>query len=132
MISPLLSFLALALLLIATALPARAQGDVTKGQQVFNKCKICHEIGDGAKPRVGPPLNNIFGRTAGTMEGFSYSTPMKKAGEEGLVWTEEQMSDYLENPRQAVPGTKMIFPGLKKDSDRDNVIAYLKRFSTPQ
>ncbi len=132
MMSPLLSFLAFAVILIATALPARAQGDAVKGEQVFNKCKICHEIGDGAKPRVGPPLTNLIGRTAGTLEGFSYSAPMKKAGEGGLVWTEQELSIYLENPRKIVPGTKMIFPGLKTDGERENVIAYLKQFSPPQ
>lgn len=120
---------AVVLFVIAAALPAHAEGDPEKGEAVFNKCKICHAVGEGAKRKIGPPLNDIIGATVGAQEDFSYSSAMKAMGEEGLVWDEETLSEYLLNPRKAVPGTKMVFPGLKKDSDRENVIAYLKQFS---
>jgi cytochrome c len=120
---------AVVLFVTAAALPAHAEGDPERGEAVFNKCKICHAVGEGAKRKIGPPLNDIIGATAGTQEDFSYSSAMKAKGEDGLVWSEETLSEYLLNPRKAVPGTKMVFPGLKKDSDRENVIAYLKQFS---
>lgn len=118
----------------AIAGPAHAQeaGDPEKGESVFRKCKACHMVGEGAKARIGPPLNDIIGATAGAQEGYSYSPAMKKAGEDGLVWSEETLFEYLENPREMVPGSKMIFPGLKKETDRRNVIAYLKQFSDTQ
>ncbi|PJK27639.1 cytochrome c family protein [Minwuia thermotolerans] len=119
---------ALAALLLAAG-PALAEGDPAAGEKVYKKCKVCHMVGEGAKNRVGPPLNDIIGRQAGTLGGFNYSPAMKKAGEEGLVWTEEAMAEYLEAPRKYVKGTKMAFPGLKKEQEIADVIAYLKQFS---
>ena len=105
---------------------AYAEGDAAKGEAVFKQCKVCHAVGAGAKPGVGPVQNAVVGSKAGTRAGYNYSPGMKEAGEKGLVWTEENLDKYLENPRAMVPGTKMIFPGLKKPEDRANVIAYLK------
>ena len=109
--------------------PAYAEGDAEKGKKVFNKCKVCHMVGENAKKRVGPPLNDIIGAKAGAQEGYKYSKAMEKAGEDGLVWDDEKLDTYLKKPRDVVPKTKMAFPGLKKDDDRANVIAYLKTFS---
>ena len=108
---------------------AQAEGDAAKGKKVFNKCKICHMVGEGAKKRIGPALNNIIGAKAGAQEGFKYSKAMVAAGAGGLVWSDEKIGEYLEKPRKLVPKTKMAFPGLKKETDRANVIAYLKTFS---
>jgi cytochrome c2 len=108
---------------------AQADGDAKKGEKVFRKCKACHMIGENAKKRVGPPLNNIIGAKAGSQEGFKYSKAMTEKGEGGLTWTEETLDSYLEKPKDVVPGTKMAFPGLKKEDDREDVIAYLKTFS---
>lgn len=108
---------------------AQAEGDAKAGEKVFRKCKACHMVGEKAKKRVGPPLNNIVGAKAGAQEGFRYSKAMKEKGEGGLTWTEETLDSYLKKPRKVVPGTKMAFPGLKKDDDRADVIAYLKTFS---
>lgn len=119
---------ALAALVLAAG-PALAEGDPAAGEKVYNKCKICHMVGEGAKNRVGPPLNGIMGQQAGTIAGFNYSPAMKKAGEEGLVWTEAAMAAYLENPRKYLKGTRMAFPGLKKEQEIADVIAYLKQFS---
>ena len=115
---------------LATALvwsaSASAAGDPAHGEQVFKQCKVCHAVGPGAKAGVGPEQNNLIGSKAGSRPGYNYSPAMKKAGEDGLVWTEENVSKYLENPKALVPGTKMIFPGLKNPKDREDVIAYLK------
>lgn len=105
---------------------AFAEGDAAKGEAVFKQCKVCHAVGPGAKSGVGPAQNAVVGSKAGSREGYNYSPAMKEAGEKGLVWNEENLDKYLENPRAMVPGTKMIFPGLKKPEDRANVIAYLK------
>ena len=99
--------------------------DAALGEKVFIKCKACHQIGEGAKNAVGPVLNGIIGRKAGTYPDYSYSDPNKNSG---LTWDEATLTEYLKNPRVKVPGTKMIFPGLPKDEDISNVIAYLKQF----
>lgn len=103
-------------------------GDPANGEKVFRKCKACHQVGEGAKPKTGPVLNGVIGRTAGTTEGFKYSKAMIGAGEEGLVWTVEKLDEYLTNPRQFVKGNRMSFAGLKRDKDRADVIAYLATF----
>ncbi|TDQ66852.1 cytochrome c [Maritalea mobilis] len=114
--------------LLALSAPAFADGDADKGENVFKKCKACHMVGEDAKNRVGPALNNIFGAVAGSHD-FKYSDAMIAKGEEGLVWTAETLDAYLENPRAYIKGTKMSFAGLKKEKDRENVIAYLMQFS---
>jgi cytochrome c2 len=103
--------------------------DAAAGEKVFNKCKACHMVGENAKKRVGPPLNNIIGAKAGAQEDYNYSKSIVEKGEGGLVWGEATLDAYLENPKEVVPGGKMAFPGLKKEEDRANVIAYLKTFS---
>jgi cytochrome c2 len=116
----------------ATALGA--DGDAELGEKVFRKCKACHEIGKDAKAKVGPALNGIIGIPAGTQESFEgkYSNAMIEAGENGLIWSEETLDTYLEKPKDLVDGTKMSFPGLKKEQDRSNVIAYLKQFDSDE
>lgn len=108
---------------------ASAQGDVAEGEKVFRKCMACHTVEENGPSRVGPNLHGVVGRTTATMENYAYSDAMKKMGEEGHVWTAEELDTYLENPREAVPGTKMAFVGLKKPEDRANVIAYLQSLS---
>jgi cytochrome c len=107
--------------------PVLAQ-DAANGEDVFKKCRTCHQVGDSAKNSVGPILNGIIGRPAGTMAGFSYSPANKEAGSKGLVWSEENLFKYLENPTVFMPKTKMIFPGIKDEQDRKDLIAYLKKF----
>ena len=106
-----------------------AEPDVEKGKKVFRKCKACHEV-EKEKNKVGPHLINLFGRKAGVLEGYKFSKAMKAKGEdEGLVWNDETLDGYLTKPKKYVKGTKMAFPGLKKEKDRVNIIAYLKTFS---
>ena len=121
------AFATVGFLLVAVT-PVAAQ-NADNGEQVFKKCRACHQIGDGAKNTVGPQLNNIVGRQAGSVEGFNYSQANKEAGSSGLVWTEEKLSEYLENPRGFMPKNKMAFAGLKDEADRKDVIAHLKKFS---
>jgi len=102
---------------------------VEEGAEVFKKCRACHDVGPEAKNKVGPLLNGIIGRPAGTIDGFNYSDANKQAGAKGLVWTEDVMFKYLEGPLSFMPGTKMAFAGLKDGQDRKDVIAYLKKFA---
>ncbi len=104
-------------------------GKAEDGAEVFKKCRACHDVGPDARIKVGPPLNGIIGRHAGTIEGFPYSDANKTAGGKGLVWTEDVLFKYLENPLVFMPGTKMAFAGLKDEQDRKDLIAYLKTFS---
>ena len=101
---------------------ALAEGDAAKGEKIYKKCKSCHSL-EAGKKKVGPSLNGLFGRTAGTVEGFKYSSAMKDSG---IVWDEETLNTFLEKPKDMVPKTRMAFPGLKKEQDRMDVIAYLK------
>ena len=103
------------------ATPALAEGDPAKGERIFKKCAICHVL-EGNKKKPGPSLAGIFGRQAGTFDGFRFSKAMK---ESGITWTPEALDEFLFNPRKYVAGTKMAFPGLKKAQDREDLIAFL-------
>ncbi len=122
----LLSLLVAGAALIASMGAATAQ-DAAAGEKVFAKCKICHQIGEGAKNFVGPVLNGVVGRPAGTYPGYHYSDANKNSG---ITWDEATLKEYLKDPKAKVPGTKMVFPGLKSDEDIANVIAYLKQFGS--
>lgn len=114
-----------AFLLILLGIGAAGAGDPTVGAQVFKKCFACHAVGEGAQMKVGPVLNGLLGRKAGTYEGYNYTDANKNSG---LVWDEKTLATYLKNPKATIPGTKMVFPGLPKDSDIADLIAYLKQF----
>ena len=113
----------------ATETAALDPAMVAEGEKVFKKCKACHQIGDGAKNRTGPILTGVVGRHAGAIDDFKYSKDMKKAGDEGLIWTEEELHAFLAKPKKYMKKTKMSFAGLKKDDDIKAVIAYLKSFN---
>ncbi|RMD49688.1 MAG: MFS transporter [Alphaproteobacteria bacterium] len=114
-----------------TAAAGNAGGDdalIKKGEKVFKKCKSCHAVGEGARNKTGPQLNGVIGRKAASVEGFKYSAAMKAKAAEGLVWTEENLKAFLTKPKAFVPGTKMGFAGLRKESDIDALLAYLRQF----
>lgn len=119
----------LAAMLVAGSALADQVGDETKGAKVYAKCKNCHEIGKGAKDRIGPHLNGIFGRKAASHEGYFYSKSMKRAGTDGLFWTAKTLDAYIENPKALVSKTRMNFKGIKKPTHRANLLAYLRSFS---
>ena len=120
-----------ALLLVAgTGLAGAQDALVADGEKIYKKCKACHAVGAEAKNKVGPQQNDLFGRIAGTAEGYKYSKAMIAAGEAGLVWTEENLAIWLKAPKKYVKGTKMSFSGLKNDEDIAAVIAYLKTFDS--
>ncbi|WP_245990215.1 c-type cytochrome [Litoreibacter meonggei] len=104
-------------------------GDAEAGEKVFSQCKGCHQLGAGAKDRIGPHLNGIFGRRAAAHEGFRYSKSMQRAGNDGLTWTAKTLDAYIENPRALVSKTRMSFRGMKDATDRANLLAYLRNFS---
>jgi cytochrome c len=108
----------------ATGQIAKAQ-DVAAGEQTFKKCLPCHSIGPDAKNKVGPELNGLDGRHSGSVAGYSYSSANK---ESGIVWNEQTFKEYIVDPRAKIPGTKMIFPGIKDEQERANLWAYLKQF----
>jgi cytochrome c len=102
--------------------------DAAAGEKIFAKCKACHAVPSDDKNKIGPSLKGVIGRTAGTHEGFKYSPAMTDAGKGGLVWDDAKLTEYLHDPKAVVKGTKMAFPGIKKDDEVANVIAYLKQF----
>lgn len=120
--------LILTVLAAGLALPALADGDADKGKKVFNKCKACHAVGEGAANKVGPQLNGIIGAAAGQVEGFKYSDALIEAAGGGLVWDDESLAAFLAKPKDFMKGTKMSFAGLKKEDEIENVIAYLQGF----
>ena len=120
------SALVMAAVAVAAAITNSAQAqDVAAGEQAFKKCLPCHSIGEGAKNKVGPELNGIDGRHSGTAAGYNYSDANKKSG---IIWNEADFLDYIKDPRGKIPGTKMIFAGIKNEKEAQNLWAYLKQF----
>ncbi|HRF08202.1 MAG TPA: cytochrome c family protein [Xanthobacteraceae bacterium] len=120
----LLKTLPLAAALIALAGPVYAQ-DIADGQKSFNKCRACHTVGENAKNGVGPLLNGIFGRKAGTVDGFKYSDANKNSG---IVWDEKNFATYIKDPKAFMPGNRMAFLGIKNDTEIANLTAFLKQY----
>ena len=115
-----------ALCILSLTSIADAEGDVAAGEQSFKKCLPCHSIGPGAKTKVGPELNGLDGRKSGTAANYNYSDANKNSG---ITWNKETFEKYISDPRATIPGTKMIFPGIKSDNERDNLWAYISQFS---
>jgi cytochrome c len=109
---------------VALAGVAHAQ-DVKNGENSFKKCRACHQVGETAKNAVGPKLNGLFGRKAGSVEGFNYSNANKNSG---VTWTEEVFAQYIADPRKFMPGNKMAFAGVKDAGEVKDLTAFLKQF----
>jgi len=117
--------LAAGVVFAAMAGQAIAAGDPAAGEKVFNKCKACHQVGETAKNAVAPELNGIAGRKAATVEGYTYSDALKGSG---ITWDEAVFKEFVKNPKAKIAGTKMVFPGLPKEQEQDDVWAYLSQF----
>lgn len=111
-------------LVFLTFSPAQAQ-DAEAGQRVFNQCRACHQVGEGAKNLVGPHLNGMIGRKSGSVEGYAYSEANKNSGK---TWDEATFNAYIKDPKAAIPGTKMAYVGLKDEKKVADLVAYLKTF----
>lgn len=116
---------AVAILAAVPAFAARAQ-DLAAGEASFRKCLPCHAVGEGARNKVGPALNGLEGRKAGTVASYSYSDANKSSG---ITWGKDAFLDYIRDPRAKIPGTKMVFPGIKKDQEAADLWAYLAQFN---
>ncbi len=117
---------AVTLMALAGAGVSQAQAqDAAAGEKVFAVCKACHQIGETAKNSVGPELNGLIGRHSGSVAGYSYSAANKNSG---LTWDEATFREYIKDPKAKIPGTKMVFAGLKDDKKIDDLIAFLKQF----
>jgi cytochrome c len=111
--------------LVAALAAGAAAEDLDSGKAIFNKCRACHQVGENAKNLVGPILNGLIGRKAGTVEGYNYSQANKTSG---ITWDEATFREYIKNPKAKIPNTKMVFAGLSDDQDIDDLLAYLKQF----
>jgi cytochrome c len=107
------------------AAPAALAQDVAAGKTSFNKCMACHVVGEGAKNKVGPELNGLDGRHSGTAEGYSYSDANKNSG---ITWNEAQFRDYIKDPKAKIPGTKMVFAGIKNEKEAGDLWAFLAQY----
>jgi cytochrome c len=115
----------LAAALVAASAAAAVAQDLAAGEQSFRKCLPCHAVGDDAKNKVGPVLNGLEGRKSGTIDGYSYSDANKNSG---ITWSEATFKDYIQDPRAKIPGTKMIFAGIKNEKEKTDLWAYLAQF----
>jgi cytochrome c len=113
-----------ALTMLALTAPATAQS-LENGEDVFKKCRACHAVGPSAKNMVGPLLNGLEGRKAGTIAGFNYTEANKSSG---FTWDAATFAKYIKDPRGVIPGTKMVFAGIKDETDIKDLWAYLKQF----
>jgi cytochrome c len=118
-------FLIAGLAVAASAGAIQAQ-DLSAGETSFRKCAPCHSIGEDAATKVGPILNGLDGRKAGVVEGFNYSDANKSSG---ITWNEASFEEYIKDPRAKVPGTKMVFAGIKNDKELKDLWGYFKQFA---
>jgi cytochrome c len=114
----------IALTSLTAASGAWAQ-DVAAGKTSFNKCLACHAIGEGAKNKVGPELNGLDGRKSGTVAGYNYSDANKNSG---ITWGKDVFLEYIKDPKAKIPGTKMVFAGIKNETEANNLWAYISSF----
>jgi cytochrome c len=113
-----------AILMLGVAGQAQAQ-DVAAGERSWNKCRACHQIGETAKNGVGPVMNGLIGRKSGTIEGYNYTDANKNSG---ITWDEATFAEYIKNPRQRIPGTKMAFAGITNEQEIKDLTAFLMQF----
>ena len=103
---------------------AAQTGNATRGERVFAQCKACHTVDKGGRNGIGPNLFGVFGSKAGATAGFAFSDEMKASG---IVWDDKTMAEYLKDPKGRIPGTKMVFAGVRRPEQLDDLMAYLKK-----
>ena len=108
---------------------AEAGGDAERGAELFGQCSGCHAVGPDAEHGIGPHLNGIFDRPAGAYDDYRYSNPMQRAAARGLTWDYDTLDTFIENPRILVSGTRMSIAGIEDQTDRDDLLAYLRQYS---
>lgn len=118
------------MLVLITAVLAVSTGDalaqdLAAGENSFKKCLPCHAVGADAKNKIGPVLNGLEGRKSGTIEGYTYTEANRNSG---IIWDGATFRDYIRDPRAKIPGTKMVFAGIKNDKEVADLWAYLKQF----
>jgi cytochrome c len=116
---------ALIVIAASTAAASAQAQDVAAGKTSFNKCLVCHAIGEGAKNKIGPELNGLDGRKAGTVEGYSYSDANKNSG---ITWNEAEFKEYIRDPKAKIPDTKMAFAGIKNDKEVNDLWAFVSQY----
>src|SRR6202051_4145919 len=116
---------ALVVIASSAAVASALAQDAAAGKTSFNKCMACHAVGEGAKNKVGPELNGLDGRHSGTAEGYSYSDANKNSG---ITWNEAQFKDYIKDPKAKIPGTKMVFAGIKNEKEASDLWAFLAQY----
>jgi len=118
--------LGLAAAVLAASTAAASAQDVAAGEQSFRKCLPCHSVGEGAKNKVGPVLNGLEGRHSGSVADYNYTDANKNSG---ITWDENTFKEYITDPKAKIPGTKMVFAGIKSDQEKTNLWAYLRQFN---
>jgi cytochrome c len=120
-----LTLSALAVIASSAATTAALAQDVAAGKTSFNKCMVCHSIGEGAKNKIGPELNGLDGRKSGTAPDYNYSDANKNSG---IIWNEAQFKEYIRDPKAKIPGTKMAFAGIKNDKEVNDLWAFISQY----
>src|SRR6516165_5403252 len=115
----------IAIVALAFSVAATAAGDIAAGEKTFKKCMPCHSIGETAKNGVGPIQNGLKGRKSGTVPGYSYSDANKNSG---IVWDVATFKEYIRDPKAKIPGTKMVFPGIKDEKEAEDLWSFLEQF----
>ena len=118
------TLLAMTALVLLSPGAAQAQ-DAAAGEKVYAVCRACHQVGPTAKNAVGPAHNGLIGRKAGTYPGYAYSEANKSSG---ITWDEATFREYIRDPKAKIPGTKMVFPGIKDEQKITDLIAFLKQY----
>jgi cytochrome c len=120
-----LTLRALAVIAVSATAPAALAQDVAAGKTSFSKCVACHAVGEGVRNKVGPVLNGLDGRKSGTVEGYSYTEANKNSG---ITWNKDQFLDYIKDPKAKIPGTRMVFAGIRKESEAADLWAFLAQY----
>jgi cytochrome c len=116
----------IAIVALAASAGVAVAGDIAAGETVFKKCMACHsKLGETAKNMIGPVLNGLKGRKSGSVSGYNYSDANKNSG---IVWDEGTFKEYIKDPKAKIPGTKMVFPGIKNEKEADDLWSFLEQF----